>query len=149
MKPLRTVLIRVELSGVIIVRADLETAWLIEAAAVCRGTDYKRSSIDNEREDGRRNLAGVRRGRNIERLSHGVVRGHSCRERTNSPILSMGNQGRTVSTQDREQAGEVVGRISPADLYRAVAIVVRASAASGSGQSISRYATLRMRAEGI
>jgi hypothetical protein len=65
MKPLRTVLIRVELSGVIIVRADLETAWLIEAAAVCRGTDYKRSSIDNEREDGRRNLAGVRRGRNI------------------------------------------------------------------------------------
>lgn len=61
MKPLRTVLIRVELSGVIIVRADLETAWLIGAAAVCRGTDYKRSSIDNEREDGRRNLAGVRR----------------------------------------------------------------------------------------
>lgn len=60
MKPLRTVLIRVELSGVIIVRADLETAWLIEAAAVCRGTDYKRSSIDYEREDGRRNLAGVR-----------------------------------------------------------------------------------------
>jgi hypothetical protein len=45
MKPLRTVLIRVELSGVIIVRADLETAWLIEAAAVCRGTDYKRSSL--------------------------------------------------------------------------------------------------------
>jgi len=39
MKPLRTVLNRVELSGVIIVRADLETAWLIEAAAVCRGTD--------------------------------------------------------------------------------------------------------------
>jgi hypothetical protein len=106
MKPLRTVLIRVELSGVIIVRADLETAWLIEAAAVCRGTDYKRSSIDNEREDGRRNLAGVRRGRNIQRLSHGVVRGHSCRERTNSPILSMGNQAerfplKTVSKQGK------------------------------------------------